>query len=99
MQLTVLFLRELREQQQVEQSTFLVDGATHLASVLDRLSLNFRYKNTEVGRASNVFLRGKSGERLRFKYVQQRVARRSRIVAPNLRCLVESMLNLTRPLL
>jgi len=55
MQLTVLFLRELREQQQVEQSTFLVDGATHLASVLDRLSLNFRYKNTEIGRASNVF--------------------------------------------
>ena len=41
-QLTVLFLRELREQQQVEQATFLVDGATHLASALDRLGLRFQ---------------------------------------------------------
>jgi putative transposase len=41
-QLTVLFLRELREQQQVEQATFLVDGATHLASALDRLGLRFK---------------------------------------------------------
>ena len=43
-QLTVLFLRELREQQQVEQATFLVDGAIHLASALDRLGLDFRYE-------------------------------------------------------
>jgi putative transposase len=43
-QLTVLFLRELREQQQIEQATFLVDGATHLASALDRLGLDFRYE-------------------------------------------------------
>jgi transposase-like protein len=43
-QLTLLFLRELREQQQVEQATFLVDGATHLASALDRLGLDFRYE-------------------------------------------------------
>jgi putative transposase len=40
----VLFLRELREQQQIEQATFLVDGATHLASALDRLGLDFRYE-------------------------------------------------------
>jgi transposase-like protein len=43
-QLTVLFLRELREQQQIEKATFLVDGATHLASALDRLGLDFRYE-------------------------------------------------------
>jgi len=43
-QLTVLFLRELRKQQQVEQATFLVDGATHLASALGRLGLDFRYE-------------------------------------------------------
>ena len=43
-QLTVLFLRELREQQQIEHVTFLVDGATHLASALDRLGLDFRYE-------------------------------------------------------
>jgi len=41
-QLTVLFLRELREQQQVEKATFLVDGATHLASALGRLGLRFQ---------------------------------------------------------
>ena len=43
-QLTVLFLRELREQQQIEHVTFLVDGATHLASALARLGLDFRYE-------------------------------------------------------
>ena len=43
-QLTLLFLRELREQQQIEQATFLVDGAIHLASALDRLGLDFRYE-------------------------------------------------------
>jgi putative transposase len=40
-QLTVLFVRELREQQQVEQATFLVDAAPTLASVLERLGLRF----------------------------------------------------------
>ena len=43
-QLTVLFLRELREQQQIEHATVLIDGATHLASALDRLGLDFRYE-------------------------------------------------------
>jgi len=43
-QLTVLFLRELQQKQQIEQATFLVDGATHLASALDRLGLDFRYE-------------------------------------------------------
>jgi putative transposase len=41
-QLTVLFLRELREQQQVEQATFPVDAAPTLASALDRLGLRFQ---------------------------------------------------------
>jgi transposase-like protein len=41
-QLTLLVLRELQQQQQVEQATFLIDGATHLASALDRLGLDFR---------------------------------------------------------
>jgi putative transposase len=41
-QLTMLFLRELREQQQVEQATFLVDAAPTLASALDRLGLRFQ---------------------------------------------------------
>ena len=53
-QFTVLFLRELREQQQVERATFLVDGAIHLASALNRLGLDFRYENTEIGTLSNV---------------------------------------------
>ena len=38
-QLTLLFLRELREKQQVEQATFLVDGAQHLQTALTRLGL------------------------------------------------------------
>ncbi len=46
-QLTVLFLRELREKQQIKQATFLVDGATHFDNALDRLGLDFRYENHE----------------------------------------------------
>jgi len=41
-QLTLLFLRELQQQPQVEHATFLIDGAIHLASALDRLGLDFR---------------------------------------------------------
>jgi putative transposase len=40
--LTVLFLRELREKQQVSDVTFLVDDAHHLKNALDRLGLRFR---------------------------------------------------------
>jgi putative transposase len=42
-QLALLFLRELREKQQVEQATFLVDGAQYLQSALNRLGLRFQY--------------------------------------------------------
>jgi len=41
-QLTVLFLRELRDKQQVEQATFLVDGAHYLKAALERLGLRFQ---------------------------------------------------------
>ena len=41
-QLTVLFLRELREKQQLTDITFLIDAATHLKAALDRLGLRFR---------------------------------------------------------
>ena len=41
-QLTVLFLRELRDKQQVKDVTFLVDAATHLKAALDRLGLRSR---------------------------------------------------------
>ena len=41
-QLTVLFLRELRDKQQVEQATFLVDGAHYLNAALERLGLRFQ---------------------------------------------------------
>jgi putative transposase len=40
----VLFLRELREKQQVSDVTFLVDDAHHLENALDRLGLRFRYE-------------------------------------------------------
>jgi putative transposase len=43
-QLTLLFLRELRDKQQVEQATFLVDGAHHLKAALDRLGLRFQIR-------------------------------------------------------
>jgi len=43
-QLTLLFLRELREEQQVEQATFLVDGAHHLKAALERLDLRFQVR-------------------------------------------------------
>ncbi|WP_136590990.1 IS6 family transposase [Salinigranum halophilum] len=41
-QLTVLFLRELREKQQLSDTTFLIDDAAHLKAALDRLGLRFR---------------------------------------------------------
>jgi putative transposase len=41
-QLTLLFLRELREKQHVSDVTFLVDNAHHLKNALDRLGLRFR---------------------------------------------------------
>jgi putative transposase len=43
-QLTVLFLRELCEKQQVSDVTLLVDDAHHLKSALDRLGLRVRYE-------------------------------------------------------
>jgi len=43
-QLTLRFLRELREKQQVEQATFLVDRARHLQAALARLGLRFQYE-------------------------------------------------------
>ncbi|WP_142860713.1 IS6 family transposase [Salinigranum halophilum] len=41
-QLTVLFLRELREKQHLSNTTFLIDDAAHLKATLDRLGLRFR---------------------------------------------------------
>jgi len=40
-QLTVLFLRELREKQQIEQATFLIDVAAQLVAALERLGFRF----------------------------------------------------------
>ncbi len=42
--LTQIFLRELREKHDVEQSLFLVDGASHLQTALDRAGLRFQYE-------------------------------------------------------
>ncbi|WP_142860750.1 IS6 family transposase [Salinigranum halophilum] len=41
-QLTVLFLRELREKQQLSDTTSLIDDAAHLKAALDRLGLRSR---------------------------------------------------------
>ncbi|MFA1610788.1 IS6 family transposase [Halobellus rubicundus] len=43
-QLTLLFFCELRDKQQVEQATFLVDGAHHLKAALERLGLRFQMR-------------------------------------------------------
>jgi len=61
-QLTVLFLRELRNKQQVEQATFLVDGAHYLKAALERLGL--RFQMTRHGNRNSV-------ERV-FREVKQR---------------------------
>jgi len=42
--LTQIFLRELREKHDVEGSLFLVDGASHLQTALDRAGLRFQYE-------------------------------------------------------
>jgi transposase-like protein len=70
----VLFLRELRDQQQVKQAMFLVDGAMQLASALSRLGVDFRYKSTEIGRCQTYLSRGKTTNFFIFKYVQPHVA-------------------------
>jgi hypothetical protein len=36
---------------------FLVDGATPLKDACNRHGLRFRYKNTEIGTMSNVYLK------------------------------------------
>jgi transposase-like protein len=60
-QLTVLTSRELRERQQIKHATFLVDGATHFASALARLGLDFRYeKHGSRNSAKRVFRMVKS---------------------------------------
>jgi putative transposase len=46
-QLAVLFLRELRDGQQANDATFLVDAAPHLTAALDRLGLRFRIPRHE----------------------------------------------------
>jgi putative transposase len=43
-QLTLLFLRELREKQQLSDVTFLVDNAHHLKNALERLGLRFHVR-------------------------------------------------------
>jgi len=55
-QLTVLFLRELRDQQHLDDAAFLVDAAPHLTAALDRLGLHFVSVATEIETASNVCL-------------------------------------------
>jgi putative transposase len=42
-QFSLLFFRELRDKQQIEQATFLVDGAQHFHTALTRLGLRFQY--------------------------------------------------------
>jgi len=55
-QFTLLFFRELREKQQVEQATFLVDGAHHLQTALTRLGLRFQYvRHGNRNRVERVF--------------------------------------------
>jgi putative transposase len=41
----VLFLRALRDKQQVEQATFLVGGTHHLKAALERLGLRFQMRH------------------------------------------------------
>ena len=57
---------------------------------------DFRQFAMEIGMPTNLYLRDKTLNIFVFKYIQQRGATDSKIVAPSLRRLVESMLNLTR---
>jgi transposase-like protein len=52
--LTVLFLRELRDEQQTNDATVLIDSAPHLTAPLDQLGLRFQSIATEIETASNV---------------------------------------------
>lgn len=51
---TLLFLRELRRKYTVEQTLFLVDGASSLSAALARLGLRFKTDGMEIGTPSNV---------------------------------------------
>jgi putative transposase len=52
-QLTVLFLREPREKQQITDVTFLVDDAHHLKNALERSASGFECAAMEIGTPSN----------------------------------------------
>ena len=79
-QLTVLFLRELREKQQVKQATFLVDGAHHLNAALDRLGLRFQMRRhgnrNSVERVFREIKRRTSSFSNTFSHVQPTTAER-----------------------
>ena len=86
----MLFLRELRDKQQVEQATFLVDGAHYLTAALERLEPQFQISRHENRNAvESVFREVKKPNGFIFKCIQQRRATNGRIVAPSLRRLVE----------
>ena len=70
-QLTVLFLREVREKQHVDNATVLVDAAPHLTAALDRLSLRFRScRHGNWNAIERGFSRSKTTYLFVFKYVQ-----------------------------
>ena len=48
------FFTELREKHDVDDAVFLIDGSLSLKNACSRHSLDFRYKNKEIGTASNV---------------------------------------------
>jgi len=50
-----MFIIELREKRDVNNAVFLIDGSHLLKDACRRHSLDFRYKNIEIGIVLNVF--------------------------------------------
>jgi len=95
-QLTLMFLRGLREKHHVDNAFFLVDAGGHLTAALSRTSLRFqitRHGNRYA--VEPIFGEVKRSIPLVFKYVQKCGADGGRIMAPSLRRLLEPMVKLT----
>lgn len=77
-QLTVLFLRELRDKQHIEQARLFVDGAHHLRTALTRLGLRFQVchhgNRTAVERIFREVKRRTSSFSNTFSYVEPSTA-------------------------
>jgi len=91
-QLAVLFLRELHDEQHVDNATRIVDAAPHLTAALDRSVSGFGSVTIKIAIAPNMSFRTQNNTLLLFQRCLVTLTSDSRVVAPGPRPLAESIL-------